>query len=257
MTMLLLIAMPNFLKFWANVHSFDIVRTYGKPLLELSALALSIVNGLMLLNFYLRDRARLAAHPIHPEIYQWWFRRPAGNFDGKPTRRYGFIAYIAIQNSGLRKTQLTSWRLSIKTRLGRWNELKPINMPEPSSEIGNHVKLYPVLGQRGVNFEGGTLVDSGCSTSGMVYYVYECYGGEGWDPEIVNQQITGKFGISDGFNGRARCEVRFCLKPLEYIRSFAPGIETIDENKGKQNENPDGDQLSHPKANGISGEICP
>jgi len=70
----------------------------------------------------------------------------------------------------------------------------------------------------------------------MVYYVYECYGGEGWDPEIVSQQITARFRISDGFNKSARCGVRFGLKSLDYIRSFAPGIETIDENQGKLNE---------------------
>jgi len=130
----------------AGVHLFDILHSYGKSLLELSALVLSIVNGLMLLKFYLRDRARLTAHPVHPEIYQWWFRRPDGEFEGKPTRRYGFIAYIAIQNSGLRKTELISWRLFIKTRLGRWHELKPINMPEPSSEIGSHEWIEPASG---------------------------------------------------------------------------------------------------------------
>lgn len=221
-----------------SVHLLDILHSYGKSLLELSALVLSIVNGFMLLKFYLRDRARLTVLPIHPDVYQWWFRRPDGRFEDKLTRRYGFIVYIAIQNSGLRKTQLTSWRLFIKTRLGRWNELKPLNMPEPSSEIGSHVKLYPVLGQRGEHFQGETLVDSGCSTSGMVYYVYECYGGEGWDPRITDQQITGEFRISDGFNRRAKCEVRFNLKPLDYIRSFAPGIETIDENQDDSNDAP-------------------
>jgi hypothetical protein len=218
------------------MHLFDIIHSYGKSSLALSGLVLSIVNGLMLLKFYLRDRARLTVRPVHPEVYQWWFHRPAGEFKDMPTRRYGFIAYVAIQNSGLRKTQLTSWRLFIKTRLGRWHELKPFNMPEPSTELGEHVKLYPVLGQRGVHSKERPLVDSGCSTSGMVYYVYECYGGEGWDPKIVNQQITGKFQITDGFNRTAKCKVRFVPKPWDYIRSFAPGIETIDEKQRKPNE---------------------
>lgn len=221
------------------MHLFNVLnllRSYGKTSLELSGLILSIVNGLMLLKFYLRDRARLTVRPVHPEVYQWCFNQPAGEFKGKPTRRYGFITYIAIQNSGLRKTELTSWRLFIKTRLGSWHELKPMNMPEPSAQLGENVKLYPVLGQRGLHFEGETLVDSGCSTSGMVYYVYECYGGEGWDPRIVDRQITGRFQISDGFNRRAECEVRFVLKPLDYIRSFAPGIETIDQNQPRPDE---------------------
>jgi hypothetical protein len=117
------------------------IRGYGKSLLELSGLILSIINGLMLLRFYLRDRARLTLHPVHPYTYQWWFPLPARKFEGKPTRRYGFVAYVAIQNSGLRKTELTSWRLSIRTRLGKTHELRPMSMPEPSASIGEHINF--------------------------------------------------------------------------------------------------------------------
>jgi len=201
--------------------------------LQLSGLILSIVNGLMLLRFYLRDRARLTVHPIHPDIYQWWFNLPAREFEGRPTRRYGFVTYVAIQNSGLRKTQLTSWRLFIRSRLGKSHELRPISMPEPSANIGGHVKLYPVLGQRGPHFDGDTLVDAGCSTSGMVYYIYECYGGTGWDPGAAGQQINATFQVSDGFRRKAKCTIRFTRKTLEEVKAFAPGIDMID---GKQVE---------------------
>jgi len=207
------------------------IRTFVKPALELSALILGVVNGLMLLKFYVRDRARLTVHPVHPETYQWWFSLPSREVEGKQTRRYGFIAYVAVQNSGLRKTQLTSWRLSIKLRTGKAHELKPINMPEPFAKIGEHVKLYPVLGQRGLHFEGDTLVESGCSTSGMVYYLYECYGGEGWDPSMTKKQIAGVFQVSDGFNRKAKCTVQFTQKSLEEIKEFAPGIEVIDKDR--------------------------
>lgn len=216
------------------MNLFDLFQqflTVGKPVLELSALALGIVNGLMLLKFYVRDRAKLTVHAVHPETYQWWFRLPSREVEGKQTRRYGFIAYVAVQNSGLRKTQLTSWRLSIKLRLGKAHELKPINMPEPSAKIGEHVKLYPVLGQRGLHFEGDTLVESGCSTSGMVYCLYECYGGEGWDPFITKKQIGGVFRVSDGFNRKAKCTMQFTQKSLEEIKEFAPGIEVIDKDR--------------------------
>lgn len=53
-----------------------LIGRYSRPLLQLSGLILSIVNGLMLLRFYLRDRARLTLHPIHPDTYQWWFTLP-------------------------------------------------------------------------------------------------------------------------------------------------------------------------------------
>ena|ERR1017187_7375814 len=200
---------------------------YGKAALQVSALLLSIINGLMLLRFYFRDRAKLTVHPIHPEVYQWWFPLPPGEFEGSATRSYGFIAYMAIQNSGLRKTQLASWRLSIRTGLGKSQKLKPINMPEPSFNIGGHVKLYPVLGQQGLHLPGDTVVDAGCSTSGMVYYTYECYGGQGWDPEMTREQIDAEFQVTDGFERRAKCVVRFKRKSLEEIQSFAPGIDSI------------------------------
>ena len=207
---------------------FTLARGYGAAVLQLSALILSLVNGLMLFRFYLRDRARLTLLPVHPDAYQWWFTLPSGEFEGKPTRRYGFVAYVAIQNSGLRKTELTSWRLSIRLRLGTSRELRPINMPEPSVTIGGHVKFYPVLGQKGQYFDGETLVDAGCSASGMVYYLYECYGGEGWDPKTAGQRTTATFKVSDGFKRKAKCTVRFTRKSLEEMIAFAPGIEMID-----------------------------
>ncbi len=143
---------------------------------------------------------------------------------------------MAIQNSGLRKTELTSWRLSIRLGLGRSRELKPINMPEPSVNLGGHVKFYPVLGQKGVSFDGETLVDAGCSTSGMIYYIYECYGGQGWSPRTTGEQITATFRVSDGFNRKARCTVSFKRKSLEEMIAFAPGIEMIDNEQSTAGE---------------------
>jgi hypothetical protein len=37
----------------------------------------------------------------------------------------------------------------------------------------------------------------------MVYYIYECYGGEGWDPKVTGQQVKATFRVSDGFKGKA------------------------------------------------------
>ena len=102
------------------------------------------------------------------------------------------------------------------------------NMPEPSAGIGSHIKLYPVLGQQGLHFRGDTVVDSGGSASGMVYYLHECYGGGGWDPEFNAGTIRGEFRVRDVFKGKAKCTVHFREKPLEEMRRFAPGIENID-----------------------------
>ncbi|MFC1994952.1 hypothetical protein ACFLVK_00915 [Chloroflexota bacterium] len=79
-----------------------------KEFFGLGALILSIVNGLALLRFYLRDKPKLSVHPIHPDVYQWWFKLLGGEYEGKHTRKYGFLAYIGISNHGLRKVSLSS-----------------------------------------------------------------------------------------------------------------------------------------------------
>jgi len=200
-----------------------------KEILGLSALILSIVNSLMLLRYYLRDRPKLIVHPIHPDVYQWWFKLPSGEFEGNPTRKYGFLAYIGITNHGLRKVSLESWRLYFRTVGFRQVELKPMSIPEPKADLGDsgNVKFWPVLGQRGLLFSGDTLIDSGTSISGMVYYVAELYGGEAWNPQIKNGKITGKLVIKNVFGKKAHCKIIFSETTLEKVTSMIEGIEKI------------------------------
>jgi len=87
-----------------------------------------------------------------------------------------------------------------------------------------------------VHFDGDTLIDAGCSTSGMVFYIYECYGGEGWNPEATGQKINAIFQASDGFNGKAKCTVSFTRKSLEEMKAFAPGIDVIDKKQVETGE---------------------
>lgn len=96
-------------KVWKFISEMEL-----KELLGLGVLILSVVNGLMLLKYYLRDKPKLKVRPVHPEIYQWWFKLPNGEFEGYPTRKYGFLAYIAISNRGLRKYRLTLGALILK-----------------------------------------------------------------------------------------------------------------------------------------------
>ena len=198
-----------------------------KALLEISALALAVINGLMLLRSYLRDRPVLKACAIHPEVYQWWFRLPEGEYQGQKTRRYGFLLYIGIGNKGLRKVQLERWRLKVRTAKYRKIELKPMSVPEPSWECDAFTKYYPVLGQKGLMFGGETMVDSGCSISGMAYYVYECFGDKIFDPLIVNDTIMGFFEINDVFGKKTKCKITFNLRELEYIQTIFKNIEKI------------------------------
>lgn len=213
-----------------NLESiYDGLKVFFKSALELSALFLGVVNALMLLKLNLRDKPKLNLEPIHPEVYQWWFKLPAREVEGHQTRGYGFIVYVGISNRGLRKVSLTSWRLVIggQTYQTRKHELKPINMPEITFPIGPVIKMLPSLGQKTLMFEGDTSVDSGGSISGTAYYIYECWGDEIWDPAIKGGKINGRFIVTDAFGKNTSCKVVFSERPLEKIQAIAPGIEEV------------------------------
>jgi len=198
-----------------------------KTLLEISALILSVVNGLMLLRSYLRDRPVLKASAIHPEVYQWWFRLPGKEYQGQQTRRYGFLIYIGIANKGLRKVQLESWRLKVRSARYKRIELKPMSIPDPSWENEAFTKYFPVLGQKGLVFGGDTKVDAGCSISGMAYYIYECFGDKIFDPLIVNDAIKGYFEVNDVFGHKVKCTINFASKELTYVQTIFKDIEKV------------------------------
>ncbi len=198
-----------------------------KEILETSVLVLAVVNGLMLLQLYLRDRAILKASAIHPEIYQWWFRLPEGKYQGQKTRRYGFILYIGIANKGLRKVELEKWRLKVRSANYKKREMKPMSIPEPSLENEVFTKHFPVLGQKGLIFRGETTIDAGCSISGMAYYVYECFGDKVFDPLIINDKIKGIFEAKDVFGKKVKTKIDFTYKELEYVQSFFKDIDKI------------------------------
>jgi len=206
---------------------FQFVKAHIKSALELSALILGLVNGLWLLKYNWRDKPKLLVEPIHPEIYQWWFRLPERDFQGHPTRAFGFIAYVGIVNRGLRKVSLESWRLFIDGKKTKQLELKAYNLPELTMQIGTHLKMFPNLGQQILNFQGETLVESGTSISGMVYYIYECWGDSAWDPAIVNGTISGTFVITDAFKNKTSSRIVFSERPLDEIKKLADGIEHI------------------------------
>jgi hypothetical protein len=179
------------------------------------------------MKFYLRDRPKLKVNPVNPRVYQWWFRLPDGQRDGVVTRRYGFLAYVDVLNKGLRKTELDSWWLHFQTKGQGKHRLEPLNMPEPTVTIGGLEKFYRVLGQRGVHFDGNTLTEPGCSISGMVFFEYECFGDESWNPSILNGKVSTTFSVKTIFGKICQCAIEFSEKTLGEIDAMAPGIHQI------------------------------
>ncbi len=207
------------------IHCFQLSGVHFKPLLDAAALVLAIVNGLFLLKFYLRDRPKLEVRAVRSDFYQWWFKMPARQHDGETTRNYGFVAYIEVLNTGLRKTELDSTRLYLPTAGQGRHRLEPHNMPEPKATIGKLEKYYPVLGQKGIHSDGSTLTEPGCSITGMVFFEYECYGGGSWDPIIQNGKIAATFAAKSIFGKNCRCVIEFSEKSFDEMTAMAPGIE--------------------------------
>ena len=143
-------------------------------LLVLTATILSIVNGLIFVRGYVRDKPRLVVKPVHPEVYQWFFEMSPGQMEGNRTRRFGFLAYLDVSNSGFRDVAIggDDWNLCLDIYNGKQAELKSISIPEPVIELGQSgiTKTYQVLGIRGPHSSGETMVKSGDSISGFAYY---------------------------------------------------------------------------------------
>jgi len=192
------------------------------------AATLSIINGIFIIKFYLRDRPKLQVNLIHPDIYNWWFRMPDGIYEGQPTRRFGFIIYVAIINKGLRAVSLSSYRLYIKSASQGKTELKPYNMPEPKMKMTNdNQKIFPVLGQQGLFFKDTGMVESGGMSNGMIYYKYDVYGPELWDPIIKDGIISGTIVVKDIFGKATKKKISCKEMPFAKINEIVPKIDEI------------------------------
>lgn len=199
-----------------------------KPFLDSAALLLSLVNGLMLLRGYLRDRAVLKVTAIHPDTYQWYFRLPNGEYQGKPTRRFGFLAYIGISNRGRRDVCLTAWRLRGRTKGWRRFERVALSIQEPTVQIGDCMKVFPVLGTKGIYFSGETMVKSGASISGFCYYTIEFHGGPFWDLRAGNGTTVATIAVQNVFEQTSKVKIIFREIALERANSMIPNIASID-----------------------------
>lgn len=213
--------------------------------LKSSALILSVVNGLGLLWNYLRDRPRLKVKAIHPDVYQWYFPLPGGEYEdqGKvwETRRYGFLLYVAILNKGLRDVALNKWRLFPRTKgpgmrgirpSFYWVQCRPINIPKAEIQLkgADYVKRYPILGQKGELFEGTTMIESGDSISGFAYFTIESYGsGTRYKLDIRSDTVKGLFLAESIFGNTGKKVIEFRRKDLEEIERIVPGIKEVDK----------------------------
>jgi len=97
------------------------------------------------------------------------------------------------------------------------------------SKLGDtgNMKLWPVLGTRGLFFPGETLVDSGTSISGMAYYIAEFWGGDTHNPRISSGRIAAQFVVEDAFGRKSSARIVFSEVPLGRAKSLIEDIDRI------------------------------
>jgi len=211
---------------WSLVTAFP-----WRSLLDVSALILSIVNGFMLFRSYVRDRPRLSVKPVYPEVYQWFFKLPSEPFEGQPTTKFGFLAYLDILNRGLRDVTCDAWNLCLqKPDGGKVGPLNPLSIVEPRILLGKSTmpKTYPVLGQRGEFSTGEMMVKSGDSISGFAYYIFEYVGGTESTVIRSDGTVMGNVIVTDIFGKSASEKIVFREITLDRARSLVTGIENAD-----------------------------
>lgn len=195
-----------------------------KSLLETSGLVLALVNGCMLFWFYWRDRPILKIGPIHPDVYQWYIRLTDLEKDKKIIRRYAFIPYIGIQNSGLRDVSVTSWRLKIKDQNGKGTEMVAHSMIEPEIKIGEAIKIFNVFGVKG-RLDGDTFVKAGASISGMSLYRVGFRGHDKHNPIIKEHKIQGKYIVGNVYGKKSETNIFFHEMSLAEAKKIVPSID--------------------------------
>ncbi|MDX2086040.1 MAG: hypothetical protein SFZ03_11715 [Candidatus Melainabacteria bacterium] len=216
--------MENLIIYWNTIKGLWGVSV--SPILAALSLMLGILNSLILITQWVKDKPKLVVNPIHPNVYQWYYTLPDGEYEGKKTKRYGFLCYVGIANKGLRDVSLSEFRLLVANKFHKEHMLYSVNIPQPEIPLGfGHVKILSVLGQKSLVTEGDTHIISGGSISGMAFYIYEYYGDDGWDLKVKDSTITAYFRIQDVFGKTAKRKIKFSEKPLEHLQEVLPGFD--------------------------------
>jgi hypothetical protein len=136
---------------------------------------------------------------------------------------------MGIANKGIRDVAVESWKLRIKTEGHGWVELQSLSIPEPQIELGRSgsLKIWPVLGQKGVFHHGDTMLKSGDSMAGFSFHVAEFYGDESWNPRVCNRKAVGEVLVRSVFGQKAKSKVFLSEIPLEKAKKMVEGIDQI------------------------------
>lgn len=191
--------------------------------------ALSFINGLILARQWSDNKPKINIHPVHPHVYQWWFKLPDKSIDGTIIRRFGFLIYLGANNTGNKACTINSWRAIIKNHNSRFKDkyiqLYPMNLPEVNMPISeDKIKVIPIWGQKTPNFSHSSRIEPFDSTSGMIYYCYEVYGSNSWDPIIdKNNQVNITIEMDNVSGNTSKCKIKTKYKDLSYIQNCFEG----------------------------------
>lgn len=204
-----------------------------ESILPNASLALSVINGSILLSNFWSDKSKIIVTPVHPNVYQKWVRISDIQVENKTVRRYAFISYFSVANKGKRNVAINQWRLHIKNRLSifqqihKSQELLPFNIPEieiPQNK--EHSKIIRVWGQSTPNYSNSSaMIESGNSNLGMSCWIYEVYGEKAWSPKISKKKyIKAKLKVKDVFGKYSNCTLYFAHISLESLQERMPSL---------------------------------
>ena len=93
--------------------------------------------------------------------------------------------------------------------------------------LGNGVKIFPVLGIKGPNFSGETLVKSGGSISGFCYYIVEFFGSPYWDIRIRGDKTVASLVVRNVFEQTTRAQITFREISFERAEAMIPDLANV------------------------------
>ncbi len=190
---------------------------------------LVVLGGGLLLGIMglLFRRPPMAVHVVPSPLSPRWVPLPGGMIEEQPSRRYGFLIEPVVSNRGETPVLFSSCRLRIPLERGGHLDMPPQPLPELP-----HPKPQPFIEDP----DAPLLVPADTVRGGILHFIAEFYGEEGFNPVIKGTTIPGILLLDTGDGKTIRHPVRFlyrdALPPLCTPRGCAEGIrDREDENR--------------------------
>ena len=132
---------------------------------------------------------------------------PDASADQLPTRRWGFLLYLAFANQGLRPTTVNRWGLRLRASNGSTADLKAFSIPEPRIEFSSRDEGVSSPGCAGVFHDEERALSRKIARREWPSMSTNV-GSDSRDPSIEDGQIRVEVIAGEVFGRKARCQTR-------------------------------------------------